>query len=393
MTDNIPKCHTLANRITTSNVAASSKRAPGPVKSGVVRAASIFALAAVLAVSACRRTSQREEDSQPPTPVLAEPVRLGTIRASISATGVVGALPGAAFAVVAAQPARIAEITKNVGDPVKSGETLVQFEFPSLRVQTAASEATVKAADLRVKQAQLAKERIQGLVAKGAASRSELDDADREVVTAEAELAVAKAALGTVEAQSGNTIIRSPFDGTVTERLHNPGDMVRADDADPILRLIDPKQVQVMVTLPVAEVSRFVVGATARAIAEGQTQPDVLRVATRPAPEHGAKTVDVTLAFDAPTALRPGTQVGVEIDAEQRSNVPLVPVTAVLKDNPAEPVVVVAAGNVAERRPVVIGLVDGENIEILSGLKPGELIITQGHSTLRDGTPISVSAQ
>ena len=305
----------------------------------------------------------------------------------------VGALPGAAFAVVAAQPARIAEITKNVGDPVKSGETLVQFEFPSLRVQTAASEATVKAADLRVKQAQLAKERIQGLVAKGAASRSELDDADREVVTAEAELAVAKAALGTVEAQSGNTIIRSPFDGTVTERLHNPGDMVRADDADPILRLIDPKQVQVMVTLPVAEVSRFVVGATARAIAEGQTQPDVLRVATRPAPEHGAKTVDVTLAFDAPTALRPGTQVGVEIDAEQRSNVPLVPVTAVLKDNPAEPVVVVAAGNVAERRPVVIGLVDGENIEILSGLKPGELIITQGHSTLRDGTPISVSAQ
>ena len=47
---------------------------------------------------------------------------------------------------------------------------------------------------------------------------------------------------------------------------------------------------------------------------------------------------------------------------------------------------------VAQRRPVVIGLVDGENIEILSGLKPGELIITQGHSTLRDGTPISVSA-
>ena len=118
----------------------------------------------------------------------------------------------------------------------------------------------------------------------------------------------------------------------------------------------------------------------------------LLRVATRPAPETGAKTVDVTLAFDTPTELRPGTQVGVEIDAEQRSNVPLVPAIAVLKDDPAQPVVVVAAGSVAQRRPVVIGLVDGENIEILSGLKAGELIITQGHSTLRDGTPISVSA-
>ena len=101
---------------------------------------------------------------------------------------------------------------------------------------------------------------------------------------------------------------------------------------------------------------------------------------------------DVTLAFDTPTELRPGTQVGIEIDAEQRSNVPLVPAVAVIRDNPSQPIVVVAAGSVVQRRPVVIGLVDGENIEILSGLKPGELIITQGHSTLRDGTPVNVSA-
>ena len=357
-----------------------------------MRAAFILAVAALLILPACRRAAQRENDEEPAIPVLVEPVRLGTIRASVSATGVVGTLPGAAFAVVAAQPARIAEVTKNAGDPVKSGETLVRFEFPSLRAQTVVNEAAVKASDLRVKQAQLAQERIRMLVAKGAASRSELDDADREVIAAEADLAVAKAALGAVEAQGGNTIIRAPFDGMVIERLHNPGDSVRAEETDPILRLVDPRQVQVMVTMPVADAARFAIGATARTIAEGQTQPDLLRVATRPIPESGAKTVDVTLAFDTPTELRPGTQVGVEIDAEQRSNVPLVPATAVLKANPAEPVVVVAVGGIAQRRPVVIGLVDGENIEILSGVKPGELIITQGHSTLRDGTPISVSA-
>jgi RND family efflux transporter MFP subunit len=356
-----------------------------------VRAALTLAFAALLTLPGCRRAAEQERDAEPAIPVLAEPVRLGTIRASISATGIVGTLPGAAFAVVAAQPARIAEVTKNVGDPVKSGETLVRFEFPSLRAQTVVNEAGVKAADLRVKQAQLTQGRVRMLVNQGAASRSELDDADRELAAAEGELAIAKAALSAVEAQAGNTIIRAPFDGTVTERLHNPGDSVRGEETDPILRLIDPKQVQVMVTLPVADTARFVVGATARAIAEGQTQPDLLRVATRPAPESGAKTVEVTLAFDTPTQLQPGTQVGVEIDAEQRSNVPLVPATAVLRENPANPVVVVAAGSMAQRRSVVIGLVDGENIEILSGLKPGELIITQGHSTLRDGTPISVS--
>jgi RND family efflux transporter MFP subunit len=356
-----------------------------------VRAALILTLAFALIFSSCRRAAQEETDEEPPIPVLAEPVRIGTIRASLSATGIVTSLPGATFSVIATQPARIAEITKNVGDAVKSGEVLVRFEFPSLRAQTVVSEAAVKSADLRVKQAQLAQGRVRMLVAKGAASRSELDQADRELAEAEAELALAKAALSTVQAQGGNTIIRAPFDGNVIERLHNPGDTVRADENDPILRLIDPKQVQVTVTLPVTDTGRFVVGATARAIAEGFSEPELLRVATRPAPERGAKTVDATLAFETPTELKPGTQVAVEIDAEQRTNVPLVPAIAVLKDDPGQPVVVVAAGSVAQRRPVVIGLVDGENIEILSGLKPGELIITQGHSTLRDGTPISVS--
>ena len=108
----------------------------------------------------------------------------------------------------------------------------------------------------------------------------------------------------------------------------------------------------------------FAIGATARAIPEdpasrAAAQPALLRVATRPQPESGAKTVEVTLAFETPTELKPGTQVGIEIDAEQRSNVPIVPASAVLKDYPAQPVLVVAAGGSADRRPVVIGLVDG----------------------------------
>ena len=367
-------------------------------------AALTITLAALLTLTACGRSSPQETEAEPAIPVIAEPVRLGAIRASVSATGVVGTLPGAVFTVFASQPARIAEITKNISDPVKSGEILVRFDFPSLRAQAAIDEAAVRAADLRVKQAQTTQGRVRALVAQGAASRSELDEADRALAAAEEEAAIAKAALSAVEAQGQNATIRAPFDGTVTERLHNPGDNVRADNEDPILRLIDPKQVQVMVTLPVAEAARFVVGATARAIAEGSAsrdgapvrpgvaEPELLRVAARPAPESGAKTVEITLAFETPTELRPGTQVGVDIDAEQRFNVPLVPATAVLRENPAQPEVVVAAGSIAQRRPVVIGLVDGENIEILSGLKPGELIITQGHSTLRDGTPITVSA-
>ncbi len=372
-----------------------------------MRASVVPVLLLVATLPSCRRASQRENEAEPAVPVLVERVRLGNIRGTVSATGIVSTLPSATFAVVSPQPARIAEVTKNVGDPVKSGEVLVRFEFPSLRAQTVVDAAGVKAAELRVQQARLAQSRLNALVTQGAASRSEMADAERELATAEGELLTAKAAATATETQSQqNQAVRAPFDGTVTERLHNVGDAVRPEEGDAILRLIDPKQVQVTATVSVADAGRFVVGAIGRAVAEGAAAvggvpvsqsratatPVLLRVLSRPTPEVGARTVEITLAFETPTDLRPGTQVGVEIDAEQKSNVPLVPAIAVLKDDPKQPVVVVAAGDVAERRPVVIGLVDAENIEILSGLKSGELIITQGHTALRDGTPISVSA-
>lgn len=359
-------------------------------------------LTVALAISpACNRTASRETEVESPIPVIAEPVRLGNIRSTVSATGVVTTLPGAELSVIPPEPARIAEITKNIGDAVKSGEVIVRFEFPSLRAQTAVNAAAMKAADLRLQQARLAQTRTRSLLSRGAASQREMDDADREATVAEGELAAATAAMNAAEAIGQNTAIRAPFNGTVTQRLHNPGDLVRPDPDDPILRLIDPRQVQVTATLPVADLTRFVVGATARAVAEGPSRrseasprgggPELLRVVSRPQPEAGATSAAVTLAFDSPTDLAPGTQVGVEIDAEQRSNVPLIPAIAVLKDAGNNPVVVVAAGSIAQRRPVVTGVVDGQHIEIRSGLKAGELIITQGHSSLRDGTAISVT--
>jgi RND family efflux transporter MFP subunit len=357
------------------------------------RAGICAALILVLGAAGCGRATPQEADTEPSVPVVVEPVTLGSIRGTVSATGVVEPLPGARLDVIAPHPGRIAEVAKDVGDPVQAGELLVRFEFSGLGAESAARAATVRTADLRLRNAKLIQERIRGLLAGGAASRMEMETADREVLEADGELAEARASLNATEARRLDTTIRSPFSGTVTERLHNPGDVVRPDEEDPILRLIDPRQVQVIAAVPVAELTRFAVGATARAVAEGRPSPGLLRVLSRPEPEAGATTVAVTLAFDSPTQLAPGTQVGVEIDAEQRSNVPLVPAIAVLRDADNSAVIVVGTGSVAERRAVVTGLVDTEHVEIRSGLKVGELIVTQGQSSLRDGTPISVSSR
>ncbi len=166
------------------------------------------------------------------------------------------------------------------------------------------NSANLKSADLRLRAGAAARERIRGLIARGAASQREMDDAEQEVTLAEGELAVARAAMRASESLGQNTTIRAPFNGTVAERLNNPGDLVGPDDKDPILRLIDPTQVQVTATVEAGDITRFAVGATARAVAEGKAMPELLRVVSRPSPEAGATSVTITLSFDMPTRWR-----------------------------------------------------------------------------------------
>jgi RND family efflux transporter MFP subunit len=354
------------------------------------RAAAILGCAAMTSAASCGRKPVENTDNEDLVPVAVEPVVLGTIRGAVSATGQVSILPGAEATLVAPQTARIAEIPVKAGDKVKAGDVLVRFEFPSFRAESVAGAAALRSAELRLKTARTAQERVHALVERGAASRVEADTADREVLEAEAEVAQATAAQRATEASGSNTLLRAPFSGVISERLHIQGDTVRAADDDPILRMFDPTQVQVIATVPIADARRFTVGATARVVAEGRAAAELTRVASRPEAEAGAATVPIELVFDVATDLPPGAQAAVEIDAEQHLNVPLVPVIAVLRDPKNGDAVFVASGDVAHRRRVTTGLVDTERVEILSGVKPGELIITQGLTNVRDGSAITV---
>jgi RND family efflux transporter MFP subunit len=350
----------------------------------------VYASFAALAIS-CTATTPREAEPDVVFPVIAEPVRLGDIRGVVSATGLITTLPDAEFAVVAPQTARIVEVTKTAGDAVKTGEILVRFEFPSLAAETAARAAALRAAEVRLRNATLAQERVHSLLDRGAAARMEADDADRELEAAEAELADAQQSQKRTAALGQNSTLRAPFNGIVVQRLRNAGDLVGAAEGDVILRIVDPRQVQVIATVSVADIARFAVGASGRVMVEGNPTPEPVRVIARPEAVRGDSAVPVRLSFVSPTELATGTQVGIEIDAEQRSNVPLVPTIAVIRDSDNRAAVFVAVGNRATRRSVDTGLVDTEHTEIRSGVKPGELVITQGHSGLRDGTAVSVS--
>jgi len=135
------------------------------------------------------------------------------------------------------------------------------------------------------------------------------------------------------------------------------------------------------------------VGAPAH-LAASSTMPAIdLKVLSRPAAvEPGTGTIPLRLGFATPANFAAGTPVEVEIDAEEHKDVVVVPAVAIVREG-EETALFVSAGGKAQRRLVQTGLGDGTNVEILSGVKAGEMVIVDGQAGLPDGAAITTGAE
>ena len=344
-----------------------------------------------LASVACGSGAREEVATEMVVPITIEPARLGSIRAVIHASGLVQPAPGADLAVIAPEPARIAELPKAEGDPVRQGDLLVRFDIPSLSAQAEGKNAEVASVEARVQNAKAAQARAHDLFERGVAARKEMEDADRELAEAMAALDQARAGRSASQTLAERVTVRATFNGIVARRWHNPGDLVEASASDPILRVIDPNRLEVDASVPIDDVSRVMIGASAFLTGSVDFSLGALKVVSRPAAvEEGTAGVPVRLAFVTHTRLPAGTPVQVDISAEEHLNVVLVPVAAVVREA-EETAVFVAVGNKARRRVIVPGLGNAEHVEVRSGLKAGELVITRGQAGLPDGATISVT--
>lgn len=352
-----------------------------------------FALVFMVAVcggfaSGCSRAAPEEVESDTVVPVSVEPARLGTIRAAVHATGTVTPAPGAELLVVAPEPARIAELPKGEGDRVAEGDLLVRFDIPAAGAEVARQRAEIARAQAQIENARAAQTRARDLFDRGVAARKDVEDADRGVAEGQAALAQGQAGLAAAESAAERALVRAPFSGVIARRMHNPGDLVEATAADPVLRLVDPRRLEVTASIPIADVARVAVGARARLTgAAGRA----LTVVSRPTTvDAGTGSVPVRLAFaSAGTALPIGAPVQIDIEAETHRDIVLVPAGAIVREG-EETAVFVASGDKAERRPVVLGLVDERDAEIRSGIKAGDMVITRGQAGLPDAAAIAV---
>jgi multidrug efflux pump subunit AcrA (membrane-fusion protein) len=211
------------------------------------------------------------------------------------------------------------------------------------------------------------------------------------IQSAQGQLTSAKGKLLNAEAQLSYTEIRSPINGYITDRPLYPGEM--ASTATPLLTVMDISQIVAKAHIPQSDALLLHKGDTAAVALPGMEKPVTGKVSlVSPALDPNSTTVEVWVqAANPDQQLRPGATAQVSITAQTVHNALVVPAAALLnaKEDSAQ-LMVVDAQNRAQSRDVKIGIKTGDQAQIVSGLKPGEVVITEGAYGLPEKTRVRI---
>lgn len=349
------------------------------------------ALTLILVALGCRRTAPEQAETEAKMPVTVAAPRVGPLTAHVRATGSIDPAPGADWTVTAPQAASISALPFAAGDSVRKGSVLARFDAPGLRADLATRESELAQARSRLENARQAHARLSQLLEKGIAARREVEDARKELLDAQAALAQATVTRAAAADMAGRATAVAPFDGLLAQRWHNPGDLV--DVNEHVVRLVDPKRLEVTAAVLLADVGGIVVGHAARVTVPGG------EAAGLPAVVVGAPSAADPATGTAPARLRlstflpVGTPVQVEIDTESVADALVVPAPAVVRDADNTFVYVVGEDGKAHRHAVEVGLEAEDEVQILSGVQVGEKVIVTGQAELPDGAAVTVAQE
>jgi len=208
--------------------------------------------------------------------------------------------------------------------------------------------------------------------------------------SAAGQLTSAKGKYMAAEAQLSYTEIRSPIDGVVTDRPLYPGEM--ASTSAPLLTVMNLSIIKAVAHIPQSDALLLHNGDKATVTVSGLDPVPGSVTLVSPALDPNSTTVEVWVQAKNPNQqLRPGTTAQVAITAQTVHDALVIPASALLNasGNKAQ-VMVVDSQSQAQSRDVETGIQGTDGIQIVSGLKPGEQVVTQGAFGLPDKTKVKV---
>jgi HlyD family secretion protein len=210
-----------------------------------------------------------------------------------------------------------------------------------------------------------------------------------QVKSSQAQLEAARAHYGGAQAQLSYAEIHSPINGVIADRPLYRGEMANSGSA--VISVVDISQVIARANIPVREAAAIQTGRPAKISSTSGDVPGKVTVIS-PAVDPSTTTVEVWVQAKNPgERLKPGTTVQVSINAEVLEGVILVPATALLSaEQGGDKVMVVGNDSLAHERKVAVGVRRTDQVQVISGLKEGEQVITFGGLGLEDKAEVTI---
>jgi RND family efflux transporter MFP subunit len=363
--------------------------------------------------------------ASPPREVSVVKAALEPLERSVAVTGTLAAEEQVALSFKVT--GRVHELNVDLGSPVRRGQVLARLTPTDFELRRQQAEAALQQARARLglppngddttvnpestalvrqsravrDEARLTRDRIKTFVDRGISSRADLDaaeaqlevaegkyqDAIEEIRNREAVLAQRQSELALARQALEDTTLRSPIDGAVRERQVTVGEF--RSTGTPVLTIVRTDPLRLRVAVPERAATALRPGQPVRVRVEGDDAVyDGKLVRLGAAIEEDNRTLPVEAAVANPHgALRPGMFASAEIVVDRSDNAVVVPGDVIVTFAGVQKVLLVKDGKAVEQR-VRTGRRNANRVEIVEGVKPGDLLILKPGGDVVDGVAV-----
>jgi len=319
----------------------------------------------------------------PPAVVITDSVRNTEIGPSIS-------IPGT---IVSRLDSRLASEVEgrviwfeDVGTIVAEGEPLVRLESTTLEIQREEYQGLVEREAARLMFLEPEVVRLQTLAEQNNAAESLLDQTRSDLEVARSDLEVANARLRQIEDQIDKMTIPAPFDGVVSERLVNLGEMINRLDV--VVRLVSPDSIEIISRAPLNAVALLKPESELEIYNDYRSGTGTVRAIV---PFGDPQSHMFELRVDVPSdSWIVGESVRLDVPTAEPKMAIAVPRDALVLRREGTYVFRVNEDQIAERIPVTTGAGDGNLIEVEGDLSPDDTVVVRGAERLNDGRPVRI---
>ncbi len=283
------------------------------------------------------------------------------------------------------------EYNADVGINVAAGQQLVKLDPVDYTLALNEAEANLLAARIRLERAKKSFERTKRLLPGNAITEEIYEQSEAEFKSSSALVTQLQTLVAQAQRRLDKTIITAPFDGYVTQRFVEIGQNVAI--GDPVMNLADMKTMRVKIYINELEYVYLdksdPVTVTVDAFSQSPIEGSVDKIGIQA--DARTNTFEVEILVDnQDVGLKAGLTARVDIQTGIIPDAVMIAQDSVIYRENRKEVFVIEKGDLAAVREIQLGRIDGSRVRVLSGLMPGDRLVTEGGQYLKPGDKVVV---